>query len=101
MLRFLRTNACALAGLSKHLKFIMPAGLWLQAKKEGNAEIAAKLEETLRVAMAELQKHLRPEIRLLNELMQIQDDGERLKVGSPLKLSCLAWIATSGCPFFL
>ena len=52
----------------------------LQAKKEGNAEIAAKLESALRVAMAEKQKHLRPEIRLLNELMQIKDDTQRQRV---------------------
>ncbi len=30
--------------------------------------------------MAEKQKHLRPEIRLLNELMQIRDDSEREQV---------------------
>ena len=55
--------------------------LMLQAKKEGNAEIAGKLEEALRTAMAEKQKHLRPEIRLLNELMQIHGDSQRQKVG--------------------
>ena len=62
----------------------------LQAKKEGNAEIAGKLEEALRIAMAEKQKHLRPEIRLLNDLMQIKDDSERLQVGSPSPVFCPA-----------
>jgi len=36
-----------------------------QAKKEGDAEVVRRLEEVLKVAMAEKQKTLRPEIQLL------------------------------------
>lgn len=69
----------------------------LQAKKEGNAEIASKLEEALRTAMAEKQKHLRPEIRLLNELMQIQGDSQRQKVGHSFpRLTCQELAETVG-----
>jgi hypothetical protein len=39
-----------------------------KAKKEGNAEVVNKIETTLKVAMAEKNKTLRPEIRLLNQV---------------------------------
>ncbi len=39
-----------------------------KAKKEGNAEVMNKIETTLKVAMAEKNKTLRPEIRLLNQV---------------------------------
>ncbi|KAK9831613.1 hypothetical protein WJX74_002567 [Apatococcus lobatus] len=62
-------------------EFFLTTSTYMEmAKKEGNTEIAGKLEEALRTAMAEKQKHLRPEIRLLNQLMQIQDDSQRLKL---------------------
>jgi hypothetical protein len=50
-----------------------------KAKKEGNAEVVNKIETTLKVAMAEKNKTLRPEIRLLNQLLIDNGVQERAK----------------------
>ncbi len=51
-----------------------------QAKKEGDAEVVRRLEEVLKVAMAEKQKTLRPEIQLLNRLLAAEGSTERRQV---------------------
>ena len=51
-----------------------------QAKKEGNKDVCAKLEQVLKVAMEEKQKTLRPEIQLLNNLMAATTVPERERV---------------------
>ena len=59
-----------------------------QAKKEGNKEVCAKLEQVLKIAMEEKQKTLRPEIQLLNNLMAATTVPERERV-RPLQQSSL------------
>ena len=39
-----------------------------KAKKEGNPEVVNQLETTLKIAMQEREKTLRPEIQLLNQV---------------------------------
>ena len=39
-----------------------------KAKKEGNPEVVNQLETTLKIAMREREKTLRPEIQLLNQV---------------------------------
>jgi hypothetical protein len=50
------------------------------AVKEGNTDVAAQLETAMRVAMQAKQATLRPEIRLLNELLAIETPDARQKV---------------------
>jgi hypothetical protein len=52
----------------------------LQAKKEGNIEVVNQLESTLKVALAEKEKTLRPEIRLLNRLLRVKSSAERTAI---------------------
>ncbi|CAK9881394.1 unnamed protein product [Sphagnum jensenii] len=60
--------------------FFLVASTYLEmAKKEGNAEVVNKIETTLKVAMAEKNKTLRPEIRLLNQLLTDNGVQERAK----------------------
>lgn len=47
------------------------------AKKEGNTEVVAQLERTVRAAMAEKEKTLRPELRMLNQLLRDKNAAER------------------------
>lgn len=53
---------------------------FLQARKEGNADMTAKLEQVLKIAMDEKQKTLRPEIQLLNQLLACTTPVERKEV---------------------
>ncbi|GAQ85667.1 hypothetical protein KFL_002480050 [Klebsormidium nitens] len=59
-------------------EFFMIASTYLDlAKKEGNAEVVNQLESTLKVALAEKEKTLRPEIRLLNRLLREKNSSGR------------------------
>lgn len=53
---------------------------YMQARKEGNAQVFGKLESTLKVAMEEKNKTLRPEIQLLNKLLGISVSKQRKQV---------------------
>lgn len=48
-----------------------------QARKENNQPVVQQLETVLRAAMTEKQKTLRPEIQLLNTLLQVSDKRQR------------------------
>eukprot|EP00793_Prasinoderma_coloniale_P005400 PRCOL_00004808-RA len=47
------------------------------AEKDGEPEVVGRLRQLLQVIFEEKQKTLRPEIRLLNELLQAKDTNER------------------------
>jgi hypothetical protein len=51
-----------------------------QAKKEGNKDVASKLEIVLQAAMSAKQSTLRPEIQLLNTLLSCKSAEERGQV---------------------
>lgn len=62
----------------------------MQAEKEGDAAVKARLQTVLKVAMEEKQKTLRPEIQLLNRLLAVKTSAERRQArGMPL-LACIA-----------
>lgn len=50
------------------------------AKKDKQTEVAARIEAALKVAMEEKGKTLRPEIRLLNELIAVDDSVKRKRI---------------------
>ncbi|CAM6088389.1 unnamed protein product [Calypogeia fissa] len=57
--------------------FFLIASTYLDlAKKEGNVEVVTKLESTLQIAMSVKEATLRPEIRLLNQLLRQKDAKE-------------------------
>lgn len=59
-------------------EFFMVASTYFEmAKKEGNAEVMKRIEGVLEVAMAEKGKTLRPEIQLMNKLLNEKDQGKR------------------------
>ncbi|MCO5580063.1 hypothetical protein L7F22_033929 [Adiantum nelumboides] len=61
-------------------EFFMIASTYLSmAKKEGNAEVVSRIETTLKTAMREREKTLRPEIQLLNQLLRDKTSAERSK----------------------
>lgn len=61
-------------------EFFMVASTYLEmAKKEGNAEVMKKIENVLEIAMEEKGKTLRPEIQLMNKLLNSTDQYERAK----------------------
>lgn len=61
-------------------EFFMVASTYLEmAKKEGNVEVMKKIEEVLEIAMTEKGKTLRPEIQLMNKLLNETDQYERAK----------------------
>lgn len=62
-------------------EFFMVTNTYIaMAQKEGNVEVASQLESVLKAAWAEKQKTLRPEIRLLNRLLELPTAEERIKV---------------------
>eukprot|EP00803_Ostreobium_quekettii_P010158 evm.model.scf_1929.1 EVM.evm.TU.scf_1929.1 scf_1929:2076-2726(+) len=59
-------------------EFFTVGSTYLQmARKEGNAEVAGRMESVLKIAMEEKNKTLRPEIQLLNGLLAEEDRVER------------------------
>lgn len=61
--------------------FFMMASTYLDmAKKEGNKDVASKLEIVLQAAMSAKQSTLRPEIQLLNTLLSCKSAEERGQV---------------------
>eukprot|EP00271_Cylindrocystis_brebissonii_P018379 TRINITY_DN5165_c0_g1_i1.p1 TRINITY_DN5165_c0_g1~~TRINITY_DN5165_c0_g1_i1.p1 ORF type:complete len:276 (-),score=54.36 TRINITY_DN5165_c0_g1_i1:320-1147(-) len=59
--------------------FFTMGSMYLEmARKEGNLEVFAQLQNILEVALAERHKMLRPEIGLLNKLLRQRTSGERL-----------------------
>ncbi|GBG71050.1 hypothetical protein CBR_g8349 [Chara braunii] len=59
-------------------EFFMIASTYLDlAKKEGNIEVTNQLETTLKLALEEKEKTLRPEIRVLNILLRGKSPAER------------------------
>lgn len=67
-------------GASALYDLTLPAPHLPQARKEGNADVTAKLEQVLKIAMDEKQKTLRPEIQLLNQLLACDSPADRQKV---------------------
>uniref|UniRef100_A0A7I4F6G5 Uncharacterized protein n=1 Tax=Physcomitrium patens TaxID=3218 RepID=A0A7I4F6G5_PHYPA len=57
-------------------EFFMVASTYFEMK-EGNAEVMKRIEGVLEVAMAEKGKTLRPEIQLMNKLLNEKDQGKR------------------------
>lgn len=63
---------------SLNQEFFMIASTYLSmAKKEGNAEVVNRIETTMKIAMQEREKTLRPEIQLLNQLLRDNGASER------------------------
>ncbi len=60
---------------------------FVQAKREGNPEVVAKLETVLKAAMSAKQATLRPEIQLLNSLLACKTADERKKAGAALPVA--------------
>ncbi|CAI5481758.1 unnamed protein product [Closterium sp. Yama58-4] len=61
-------------------EFFMVASAYVDmARKEGNPEVVQQLESVLKVAMAEKEKTLRPEIRMLNQLLRDKTPADRAK----------------------
>eukprot|EP00244_Chara_vulgaris_P002662 TRINITY_DN1474_c0_g1_i3.p1 TRINITY_DN1474_c0_g1~~TRINITY_DN1474_c0_g1_i3.p1 ORF type:complete len:270 (+),score=34.31 TRINITY_DN1474_c0_g1_i3:139-948(+) len=59
-------------------EFFMIASTYIDlAKKEGNIEVTNQLETTLKLALEEKEKTLRPEIRILNVLLRGKSPAER------------------------
>eukprot|EP00250_Pteridium_aquilinum_P001378 c11580_g1_i1 orf=579-1250(-) len=68
---------------SLNQEFFMIASTYLSmAKKEGNAEVVNRIETTLKIAMQEREKTLRPEIQLLNQLLRDNGASERSRTMS-------------------
>lgn len=62
-------------------QFFMIANTYLaMAKKEGNMEVTKNLETTLKIAMNARNNVLRPEIRLLNNLLNSENELARRKL---------------------
>lgn len=62
-------------------EFFMMSSTYLDmANKEGNKDVAAKLEIVLKAAMSAKQATLRPEIQLLNKLLSCKGQQEREQV---------------------
>lgn len=51
-----------------------------QARKEGNADVASRLERALSAAWAVKQATMRPELQLLNGLVRAESDAARRQV---------------------
>lgn len=61
-------------------EFFMVGAAYLDmARKEGNPEVVRQLESVMRTAMEEKNKTLRPEIRMLNQLLREKTSSERTK----------------------
>ncbi|CAI5535923.1 unnamed protein product [Closterium sp. Naga37s-1] len=61
-------------------EFFMVASAYVDmARKEGNPEVVQQLETVLKVAMVEKEKTLRPEIRMLNQLLRDKTPADRAK----------------------
>eukprot|EP00270_Netrium_digitus_P003325 TRINITY_DN13806_c0_g1_i2.p1 TRINITY_DN13806_c0_g1~~TRINITY_DN13806_c0_g1_i2.p1 ORF type:complete len:269 (-),score=52.74 TRINITY_DN13806_c0_g1_i2:169-975(-) len=58
--------------------FVVTSTYLEMAKKEGNSDVVQQLERVLRAAMEEKEKTLRPEIRLLNQLLRQSRTTERV-----------------------
>ncbi|MCJ1425927.1 hypothetical protein MMC29_003828 [Sticta canariensis] len=52
------------------------------ARREQNTEVISQLENVMKICMEEKQKTLRPEIQLLNTLLQTQSRDSREKIMS-------------------
>lgn len=60
--------------------FMVGSAYMDMAKKDKQLEVAANIEAALKVAMEEKSKTLRPEIRLLNELVAQKDSVQRKRI---------------------
>lgn len=70
--------------------FFIIASTYLDlAKKEGNLEVVSKLETTLQTALSVKEATLRPEIRLLNQLLRETAEKDRANT-IQANLQCLA-----------
>ncbi len=69
----------ARALLQPHHSFLL-LPICHQARKEGNADVAARLERALSAAWSVKQATLRPELQLLNALVRADSDAARRQV---------------------